>query len=462
MAGRLRRQGSVLVLAGALVAACASAPPPSGAPRPPATGEASAVAGPTGTARTAATTGSAGPSLIPLPTRADAWRADLARLLPAMENLHPKLDHDTPMATLEAAVDDLSARAGSLSDDELMVGVLRIVALVSASGRDAHTGAFVWGVGRYEVHTLPIRVWLFRDGPYVEDALGDARGLVGQRIVAIGDHPIVDVLTALDPLVPRDNAETVRLLLPRYLLVPEILHGLGLLADGDLASVPVTTVDVAGVARTTRLSPITATAYNAWAGKDGLRLVPTGGATYLTRMGEVLWHEVVPGTRTLYVAYNRVEAIDRDELAEVARLGASPSIERVVVDVRNNLGGEVDLDEPLLAVLADAKIAKPGRLWLLTGRDTFSAASLFVAKLEARTPVTIVGEPMGGAPTSYGNPWDVSLDHSGLQLSVSTQLEVAVSPGDPRLTIAPDVPIALTAADYFAGRDPALQAILGR
>ena len=34
-------------------------------------------------------------------------------------------------------------------------------------------------------------------------------------------------------------------------------------------------------------------------------------------------------------------------------------------------------------------------------------------------------------------------------------------PDDPRLTIEPDVTVEVSAADYFAGRDPALEAALG-
>jgi hypothetical protein len=33
-------------------------------------------------------------------------------------------------------------------------------------------------------------------------------------------------------------------------------------------------------------------------------------------------------------------------------------------------------------------------------------------------------------------------------------------PGDARLSVEPDVPVPLTAADYFAGRDPVLAAAL--
>jgi hypothetical protein len=37
---------------------------------------------------------------------------------------------------------------------------------------------------------------------------------------------------------------------------------------------------------------------------------------------------------------------------------------------------------------------------------------------------------------------------------------VIVDPSETRLSIDPDVPVPLTAADYFAGRDPVLAAAL--
>jgi hypothetical protein len=67
---------------------------------------------------------------------------------------------------------------------------------------------------------------------------------------------------------------------------------------------------------------------------------------------------------------------------------------------------------------------------------------------------------MGGSPNLYGNPRDFLLLHSGIDVGVATQYYVGSRPDDPRLTIPPDVSVGLTSADYFAGRDPALQAAL--
>ncbi len=144
-----------------------------------------------------------------------------------MDSLHPDLFHGTSRADLALALDDLNVRSATATDDELMVGVARTVGRVSAGGRDAHTGLYPWNpASTFPLHSLPLRLWLFPDGVHIVDALAPYERLRGARVDAIAGHPILDVLAALDPLIPRDNASTVRLLTPRYLLIPEVLHGL--------------------------------------------------------------------------------------------------------------------------------------------------------------------------------------------------------------------------------------------
>ena len=128
------------------------------------------------------------------------------RLLPRPEpfqqraGLHPDLTHSTSRAALDRAVADLIATIPSATDDELMVGVLRIVAMVSAKGCDAHTGAFVWGTGTYPVESLPLRLWLFPSelGSTLEivDALPPYQDLIGSTI----DRIVIARSSALMPL----------------------------------------------------------------------------------------------------------------------------------------------------------------------------------------------------------------------------------------------------------------------
>ena len=441
----MRRLALLALIVGLL--GCAPATPrPSG----PASGS-------TGTA-TAQASGPAGqPSSGP--DRVAGWRADLDALVPAMTAVHPDLFHDTPRAEIERVVADLRDRAGSLSDDELLVGVIRAVALVSAHGRDGHTGLYPWSpASQYPVDSLPLRVWLFPDGIHVIAALAPYEDLVGARVDAIDGHPAEVVVAAIDPLVPRDNEATVRLLTPRYLLIPQVLHGLGLV-DGD-GPVDLGLVDPDGATRTASVDPIPMAAYNDWAGPYGLFLPADPDVPYLSRMEEPLWWTRLDDDRTLFAQYNRVEFLGGPLVAEFAAEAAAPDVERVVFDIRHNYGGEVRTLDTVVQVLERPAVDRPGRLFLITGRNTFSAASLFAAKLQAGTSVSTVGEPMGGSPNAWGDPEDVTLPWSGLSVSVSTLFEVGTTPDDKRLTIDPDVAVPLAFDDWQAGRDPALAAVL--
>ena len=383
---------------------------------------------------------------------------DLEALLPGMEAIHPDLFHGTPRAELESAVNELVAEVPTASDDELLDGVLRVVAMVSAGGRDGHTGAFIWGSGSYAVHSLPLRLWQFSDGMYIVDALPPYEELVGARLDAVDGMPTSDVAAALDPLIPRDNPTTVTLLTPRFLLMPEVLHGLGLIDGVDAVELGIT--DSSGAEQSVEIAPIRMADYNGWAGPYGLHLPPIPEVPYLDRSAEALWWTDVAGS-TFYVQYNRVVPTDSTRFDELHALADRDEIDRVVIDIRHNFGGETTAYAPLLDALIDID-ANASTLYLVMGRNTFSAASLFAAEVERDTDAVIVGEPMGGSPNLYGNPREFTLPYTGIAVSVAEEFYVRSSEDDTRLTIEPELATPLSAADYFAGVDPALEAILAR
>ena len=132
----------VLVLA-AVAGACSTAPTtsptqlPSGSPvtsAPTTTATQGAVATPQGSL-----------------DRIAGWQADIGAIVPGLERIHPNPFHGTSRTDLEAAASRLAADAPTLTDDQLMVGVAKIAALVSAKGCDAHTGLYVWGTGTSSV-----------------------------------------------------------------------------------------------------------------------------------------------------------------------------------------------------------------------------------------------------------------------------------------------------------------------
>jgi hypothetical protein len=430
------------VFATLVVAACIPGPLPS--PQP---------GGSPGASPTTATSPTPAASV----DRVAGWQSDLALLVPGMNRIHPNLTHGVTLDALNGAVDALSATVATSTDDELMVGVLRIVARVSANGCDGHTGAFIWGTGSYPVDSLPLRLWLFEDEVVIVDALAPFDDLVDARIDTVEGRPIGEVIAALDPLIPRDNEQTVRLLLPRYLIIPQVLRGLGTADDGPIE---LGVTSFAGTESVELVDPIPMAEYNDWAGPYGLHLPADPDVLYLSNLDDDLWWQVLPDASTLYVQYNRVEHTPSAELADLRAAMLGPDISRVIIDIRHNFGGEVPALDPLMDVLDDPAIDVPGRLYLITGRNTLSAGSLLTARLEAQTDTVIVGEPMGGCPTFYGDTTEVPLPFSGLSITVTGMLEVGVDPEDERSTVELDQIATLTREDWASGRDPALESII--
>src|SRR5262249_19935230 len=226
---------------------------------------------------------------------------------------------------------------------------------------------------------------------------------------------------AIAPIVLRDNDETVRLLMPRFLLIPQVLRGLGVAAPGGV------TLTLSGPgsspARDIHVDPISMADYNAWAGPYGLHLPANSNVPYLSRIDDALWWTTLPDPTgdgsELFVQYNRVDPLPATQLAALEAALRAPSIDRVILDVRHNYGGELHALDPIVTMFEDPVVNKPDSLSVATARNPFSAGSLLVARLDKTTPAEIVGEPMGGCPTFYSDSTDLTLPGTGISISVA-------------------------------------------
>src|SRR5262249_34065511 len=135
------------------------------------------------------------------------------------------------------------------------------------------------------------------------------------------------------------------------------------------------------------------------------------------------------------------------------------SVERIVIDLRLNGGGESSIITPLIAVLSKRRYAnQPGRLFVLIGRGTFYSAYLNALKLKPDMKAILVGEPAGTAPNSYGKVKAMPLPQTKLPVQYSTKYFKTVD-GDPP-TLAPDIQVGLSSSDYASGRDAVLEIAL--
>lgn len=333
---------------------------------------------------------------------------------------------------------------------------------------------------RTALRRLPVRVAWFSEGLFVVRATAEASGVVGCRVTAIGGHPPTSARDRVARLFA-GNPSWVAYKSPLFLTSPEILVGTGLAADmeaipfgfdcGNREHETVVLRPLPLVRTSTPTEPwhdLLPEPEEGWVGVP-LRRVPT----YLQRGTTPYSAEPLQRGRTLYVSYRRSQ--DVPEGADVAAfteeiLAAlnAGGIRHVVVDLRFNTGGDLELAAPLMQDLADRR--HDGRLrdlTVITGRATFSAGISAAAQLAVYGEARIVGEPVGDELDTWSEGGNLVLPHSGLTVHFTNGFH-SLSPapvGDraPHVwtdlaveDLDPDVAVPVHWRDYVAGRDRAL------
>jgi hypothetical protein len=402
---------------------------------------------------------------------AEQWRQDLRFLANELPRRHRDPFTRTTRAAFDSAVAALDQRIPALRDHEVVVGMASLVAML----RDGHTRltlpedtALGWDRAHTTTppprdsslyfHHLPVRFALFSDGLFVTAATAEHRGLIGSRVVSIGGVAADAALQRVRGVVHADNEMGYRMVSPTRLAIPEVLHALGIARGLDEASIE--------VERAGRRRAVTLQALRPFSGTRILEAREIGPAALSERhLDRRYWMELIPRGRVLYVQFNEISDGPDESVAAFARrmerLAADSGAERLILDLRHNPGGDNGLSRGmLLALTRSERLNRFGRLYTLIGRETFSAAQMLANDLERLTNTLFVGEPSGSSPSAYGDSRRFQLPNSGLTVRASSIYWRDMSGNERRPWTDPDLPVEVSSADYFAGRDPVLEAAL--
>ncbi len=386
---------------------------------------------------------------------------DVRELGTQIAQIHPDAFRSVSRQRFESDVGALAQQAPSISRNELLVGMLRIIA--SLGPRNGHTGLFPGDpTHTQELHFYPVRLYDFADGMRVVDATD--RSLIRNRLVAVEDVPIEQVLELVEPLVPRDNTSNLRGLAPHYLLTAEVLDGLGV-ADG-IEAAEFTFEQPDGQRVDIVLTPVAASQYTS-AFADPLfghypSILPKATQPlYLSGSARPLWARTLAGGRAVYVGYNSVRSPTPAVLRKIERLVRGKAVRRVIVDLRLNGGGDNTTYGSLTTLFRSKVVNTRGKLRVLIGRATFSAAANFAAEIDRATRAVFFGEPTGGGVETYADTFPVLLPTVGWTVRIAARYhERKKNKSDRRLAVDPDVRVDLTSSQYFARSDPVLDRAL--
>jgi hypothetical protein len=398
------------------------------------------------------------PSTTAQDMNATAWKEDLQFLWDKIQYVHPDPFRSIPQATFEQMVSDLDTKIPVLTDEQIIVGMLSIVAAL----RDGHSS--IWfQQADYPFQYYPLHFYPFSDGVYLVEAASAYADWVGARLVQIGDSDTAEVTAQLAQLAPRDNESSGLVTIPMMLNLVDVLMGVGIIHDPMQPGYVLERSD--GERITLNPTPIAYVEYSAdipvqW------RLPQRESPLSLSRVDDAFWWTTLDDDQVIYVQYNQMTTRSSDltisSLSQVLQTELSGhTVRRLILDMRYNSGGDINTGVPLRSFFADQPLfQQPGGLIILIGRNTFSAGTVFSLWLEQDANPIFIGEPTGGKPLMFENARQFTLPNSHLTFQISTRARHDVDASDIRQAIEPKVAIALSSLDYFAGSDPVLDAAL--
>ncbi|MFL0198665.1 S41 family peptidase [Clostridium sp. WILCCON 0269] len=378
------------------------------------------------------------------------WQKDLSYMQKALPKKHVDLFLKINEEQFNTEVNTLKNSVDKLNDDQILVGIHRIVASIG----DTHTSLYKEALTIY-----PIQFYYFKEGIYVVNTIPEYKKALYSKLVKINGMNVQKIQETILPLIVNDNEAVVKKNMPKYLMNAEILHGLNIVSNIKSAVFTFENNEE-------QIFDLNINAINS-KNSTGKFIIKgefdTSYPLYMQQNNLNYWYKYIYNEKTLYFKYNKCEEDDNsktieDFTTEMIKFMDTHAIDKFVIDIRDNSGGSDKYINPIIDWIKDKKLNNKDHLFVIVGRNTFSSAIINAVTLKKETNATFIGEETSGKPNHYGSVKSFILPNSRIQIQYSTQFNKTST--DNSSTFTPDKIIEVSIEDYLNKKDPALNYIL--
>jgi tetratricopeptide (TPR) repeat protein len=388
-------------------------------------------------------------------SRDQGWRYDLWLLDREMRRMHfnPYTKHSPK--EFDEFVKKLDRDIPKLTDAEIQLQFIRYSAMLN----DGHTHMRMPDGSPLSAR-VPLQAFWFAEGVFITAAHPDHKDLLGAEILSVNGKSVSELTQQIDPYISRDNPQGVKNALPGRIMYPAMLHAAGLSPSATQISLR---VRKSGQDQTVSIKSIANGLPDAtWLNARTESKNPD--PLYLKNRTKSYYFEHLPELKAVYFQYNGVRSDSADPLPAFCQrmfeFIDKNDVENLIVDVRWNGGGNSFLNRNIQdGIYARPKINQKGRLFVITGRNTFSAAQNFTTDLTRNANPILVGEPTGSSPNFIGESVPISLPYSKMTGSVSDLYWQRSWPMDGRIWLSPELPAPPTFVAYKDNVDVSMEAI---
>jgi hypothetical protein len=328
----------------------------------------------------------------------EKWLEDLDFVVSTLKSQHPNIYYKTNKTIFDSVVAESRGQiARSKSDLECYFAIKRIIAVIE----DGHTGLLEDGLFNLLDLRFPFRVDEFTDGVYITLIRKENEVFLGSRVTAVNGQPIENVLAKIEKVASNDNRFGRRYWALNGVSFARVLYGLRIIDNTN--EIELTLIMQNGNPAKLALPSMRDDSPIEYGWSNRPNIGPTKGEyispsdklgermpLFLKNQGEKIkyyWFEHLVNDKTIYFQFNQVaNQPDNDETFTQFSVRLwnyidqnAGNIDKLVIDLRQNNGGNGVLILPFLnQIIKRDYINKEGSLFVISGKRTHSAASIFM------------------------------------------------------------------------------------
>lgn len=348
----------------------------------------------------------------------------------------------------EEQMDDIKTKVNKLNNFQVFTEINKVISSIG----DAHTS-----MNYFDGYTYPLNFYSFDDGIYVINADKSLGDILYTKLISINGVPVDSITDKLKNLISHENDSWAEALLPTYLELPVYMYGLGIIPDERVTTFSFK--DRSGKIIKKDITTLPYGKYPDYCIKYNEKRNPY---IYDQSSEKYYWYEILHNN-VLYFKYNVCSNMKDEPFAkfndEMFDTVKDYDLDKIVVDLRNNSGGDSRIINPFLDSLSEYIASNDEtKVYIVIGRDTFSSGVMAALDVKNTVPAILIGEDTGGSPNSYGEVRTLNLPNS--QIPVTYSVKYFKMTNDNAQTIKPDVEIKPSVTDFEDSNDVVMEYIL--
>ena len=289
---------------------------------------------------------------------------------------------------------------------------------------------------------IPIHFDFFKEGIFVTETDSINSSLLFKKLNGIEKISVKNVIKKYKTIIKDDNKSYFVNYFLNFVNNPKILKGLNITQSDSSAKFVLDKQEIILSAENKRTSSNTLNSHL-------LRF----------KTKDNYWYEFLENNKILYFNYQDCSEQNGKLFEtfnkELFNIIETQKPEKLIIDLRNNSGGNSAILKPFLEKLRTSYINKKGSLYVLIGKKTFSSSLMNAIDLKRNYNSILIGESTSGNVNHYGETRGFYLPNSKIIVGYSTKFwENWKGYFGP---LIPDIPIKYSIENYKNNIDEAIE-----